>query len=494
MGDRHFLSKSKLASFEQCPKRLWLETHRRELAEVSERTRASFQVGHQVGEIACAAYPDGVMIAPDGDLTAALEATTRHLAEPPRPLFEATLSFEDVLVRIDLLIPEAGGWRLAEVKSTGGVKAYQLGDIATQLWVAQGCGLDITATSIRHIDTHFVYRAHGDYAGLLTDTDVHDLIAERVVSRFDVVQAARATLEADEPPIEPGDHCTDPFDCPFSGYCSRDLPPAPAFPVMLLPGTAGKSAARRLLEAGFTDLRDVPPEHEEVAGFRRIYDATRNGAEHHDAESFSSALQAWGWPRYYLDFETISFAVPRWLGARPYQGLPFQFSCHIETEAGEVTSAGFLDLSGDDPSEACAEALIQHLGTSGPVITYNAAFERGCILDLARRLPHLAKPLRTLADRIVDLLPLVRAHYYHPQMRGSWSIKSVLPARIPALSYKDLAVQDGLAAQDAYMAAIAPDCAPERKAEIHAELEAYCGLDTWAMVELARSLSQRAAT
>ncbi len=208
----------------------------------------------------------------------------------------------------------------------------------------------------------------------------------------------------------------------------------------------------------------------------------------------AAALAAWSWPRCYLGFETISFAIPRWLGTRPYQAIPFQFSCHVELQTGELSSSSFLDLGGDDPSEGCAQALVAALGDCGPIVAYNAGFERACILGLARRVPRLAAPLMALTERVVDLLPLVRAHYYHPQMRGSWSIKALLPARIPALSYSDLAVQDGEAAQVAYLEAIAPDCPPARKAQIASELAAYCGLYTWAMVALARSLSGQAWT
>jgi hypothetical protein len=495
MSRRIYLSKSKIASFEQCPKRLWLETFRPDLAQVSDWTKSSFAVGHQVGAIACAAYPNGVMIAPHGDLTSALRETEQLLAgQPRRPLFEATLSFDDVLVRVDLLIPDEGGWRLAEVKSTGGVKSYQLGDIATQIWVAAGCGLNITQASIRHINTQFTYSAEDDYAGLLIDTEVKDAVAEMVALRADVVARAKAMLAGEEPVVDVGDHCSDPFDCPFTGHCGRDLPAAPDFPVTLLPGQAGKAAARRLREAGYGDLREVPVDHADIARFDRIYSATCTGEAYHDADRFRDAIAVWPRPRYYLDFETISFAVPRWLGTRPYQPIPFQFSCHVEADDGAVHNVGFLDVTGDDPSEPCALALLETLGSAGPIIAYNASFERTCIRNLAQRLPHLAGPLMALADRVVDLLPLVRDHYYHPAMLGSYSIKAVLPARIPELSYGELVVQDGMAAQQAFAEAIDQATTEARRSEIEAQLKAYCTLDTWAMVQLARSLSARAAT
>ena len=54
-------SKSKLLALRQCPKRLWLEIHRPDLRGDSAATQASFQVGHQVGDIARRIYdPEGL--------------------------------------------------------------------------------------------------------------------------------------------------------------------------------------------------------------------------------------------------------------------------------------------------------------------------------------------------------------------------------------------------------------------------------------------------
>ena len=99
--------------------------------------------------------------------------------------------------------------------------------------------------------------------------------------------------------------------------------------------------------------------------------------------------------------------------------------------------------------------------------------------------PDLSDALETIIDRIEDLLPIARNYYYHPRQNGSWSIKAVLPAVCPDLTYSDLdGVQDGMMAVAAYQEAVNPDTSPERKAEIHTQLDKYCCLDTFAMVRL----------
>lgn len=87
--------------------------------------------------------------------------------------------------------------------------------------------------------------------------------------------------------------------------------------------------------------------------------------------------------------------------------------------------------------------------------------------------------------RLFDLLPLAREHYYHPSQHGSWSIKKVLPALVPELSYSQLdGVQDGGMAMDTFVEALQPHTPPDRKSQIENQLLAYCQQDTWAMVKI----------
>jgi hypothetical protein len=128
------------------------------------------------------------------------------------------------------------------------------------------------------------------------------------------------------------------------------------------------------------------------------------------------------------------------------------------------------------------------VGETGAIIAYNANFERSCVRGLADAISDLSLELTAIADRFVDLLPIAQAHYYHRDQRGSWSIKKVLPTIAPDLDYSDLEVGDGVAAQLAWLEAAPAQCAPERRAEIAASLEAYCERDTWGMVVLLRRM------
>jgi hypothetical protein len=237
-------------------------------------------------------------------------------------------------------------------------------------------------------------------------------------------------------------------------------------------------------ERGVKDMRDVPDDLLNERQ-RRVKAHTLAGTVFFDAEVAKSSLQPHEPPAYFLDFETIYFAVPIWKGARPYQQIPFQFSVHRISQKGELTHEAFLDLSGDDPSRKLAEALINACGDAGPVFVYNAAFEIARIKELADRYPELQRPLHAINARIFDLLRVAEQYYYNPIQQGSWSIKSVLPAIAPDLSYESLeGIQDGRMATEAYLEAIHPQTSQARKDQLRGQLLAYCHLDTFAMVRL----------
>lgn len=487
----HGLSKSKITAFEQCPRKLWLGRHRPDLAIADDGAEARFATGHEVGELACSLLPTGVMVEAEPDLAAAV-ARTRELIDGgwSEPIFEATFQHDGVLVRVDVLSPGSDGWAIAEVKSSAGVKDYHLGDLATQVWVVTQAGTPVTSACIRHVDSAFRLEREGDYEGLFCDAERLDVLADRVADRSRIVAEARAVLAGGEPDIGTGDHCSRPFVCEFSSYCTRNDPPGPEWPISLLPRT-GRAVAADWAQEGLFDLRDLPSGVLDSAVHERVRQATATGEVYHDRQGAIEATRGWAWPRAYLDFETIGPAVPRWIGAKPFQQIPFQFSCHIESEAGELAHSGFLSIDGGDPRRGCAEALVALLSGDrcGSIIAYNASFERRCVRDLAEAFSDLAEALLEIEAKIVDLLPVMRSAYYHRDQRGSWSIKAVLPTVAPELAYDDLDVKDGGAAQQAWFEAARPETSEARREELRAGLESYCERDTEAMVVLLKRLT-----
>jgi hypothetical protein len=489
-------SKSKLMALRQCEKRLWLEVHRPELREDSAATQARFQVGYQVGDIAQQIYdPQARGAVVDAQIEGFNEAFARSklLLQSTQPIFEAGFSAGGALCFADVMLPKRKKgqkvWRMVEVKSSTSVKDYHRDDIAVQAFVAQSAGVALDSIALAHIDSSWTYPGDGDYAGLLKE---NDLTAEAFLRTDEVkgwiAQANKVIAKSAEPAIKVGSHCNDPFACGFFDHCDRKNPKA-KIPTTLLPYFGSKAA--KLALDGIIELRDVPDDLLNDQQ-KRVKKHTLSKKVFFDKKGAAADLAAHKFPAYFLDFETIQFAVPIWKGTRPYQQITFQFSLHTLSASGKLAQTGFLDISGKDPSSAFAKALIASCGTRGPVYVYNAGFETARISELADRYPRMKTALLAINDRVVDLLPIARGRYYHPSQEGSWSIKKVLPAVVPELRYDKLdGVQDGGMAMEAFLEAIHPDTPTQRKTEIEKQLLAYCSLDTYAMVKLWQVFSGR---
>jgi Domain of unknown function(DUF2779) len=495
------LSKSKLIAYRQCPKRLWLEVHRPELREDSSAAQARFRVGYQVGEIARSLYDpagNGTTIDVDAEgFDGAFAHTAELLANSHEPSFEAGLTIDGALAFADALLPrfktDERAWRMVEVKSSTSVKDYHHDDIAVQAFVAQAAGVTLDSVILAHIDNSWVYPGGEDYRGLFRE---NDLTAETLARTEEVkgwlTEAQKIVASPTEPKIAVGPQCFSPFECGFCNYCNRDAI-QPKFPLDWLPRLHW-TKREQLEEDGVDDLRGVPDEMLSEIQYR-VKEHTLANTVYFHAAGAAADLAQHGFPAYFLDFESIQFAVPIWKGTRPYQQIIYQFSLHTIDQTGTLAHTEFLDLSGNDPSDPFAKALIAAFGNVGPVFVYNGAFETARIYELAERYPDLAGALLAINARVVDLLPIARNTYYHPSHCGSWSIKAVLPAAVPELSYDTLdGVQDGGSAMDAFCEAIHPATTAERKSELERQLLAYCRLDTLAMVRLWHFLSEREET
>lgn len=485
------LSKSRIVAGLQCKRRLWLGTYRRDAMETSSANQAVLDTGNAVGDLARELYGPGLLIGHVDDTAKALAETADALQGKGKrkTLFEAAFQHKDVLVRADVLKPVPGGYDLIEVKSSTSAKDYHLVDCAIQAWVIRNAGITLRHVYLAYIDTAFVYAGDDDYNGLLMAEDITADVADLIKQVPGWVRRLQKVLCGDEPSITTGEQCSKPFDCPFFEHCRAQEPQGPKYPVTILKRSA--ALTRALLDEGYVDLRKVPAERLTNPIHQRIRKASVTGKPFLDPAA-AEQLDELGYPRHYLDFETINFAIPRWAGTRPYQQVPFQWSCQIEQRDGSLKERVFLDLSGDDPTRDFAESLLRTLGRRGPILVYNRSFEAGRVKELADWFPDLADALLALNERMVDLLPITREHYYHPAMLGSWSIKKVLPTIAPELDYDDLDdVADGGQAQLAYLEAVHPETPTERRTVLDTALRRYCGRDTIAMVRLLQALTGR---
>lgn len=485
------LSKSRFGAGLQCHKRLYLECYHRDLMEpLGPGRKALLDAGIRVGLVARNRWP-GLWIEEDHfHHDQAVERTARALRDPSvAALHEAAFTFEGIRVRVDILARgDRGGWDLIEVKSSASVKEEYLPDVGIQLHVVEGCGVAVRRAGLLHINNRYVYPGGPyDLERLFVWRDQTDAARELGPRIVESLAAMREPLRASAPPdIQPGVQCDRPYRCPFHTHCHAD---GPEHPIGDLP-----RAGARLLDAlralRIKDIRDIPDEFDGLSELQqRVRECVRTGTVFADPE-LRQRLGSLAYPIHFLDFETCNPALPLYPGTRPFQQVPFQWSDHAISKSGPVTHAEFLQDAKADPRLPLAEALSDSLADAGTIVVYSG-FEERIIRSLAEEFPQLAPQLLPLVEeRMVDLLELIRRHFYHPEFRGSFSIKDVLPALVPGVGYKDLSIRDGGQAGAAYVEMVDPATPPARREEIRKALRAYCRRDTEAMVMLFQTLQE----
>jgi hypothetical protein len=481
-----WLTKSRFLSGLQCHKRLWFEVH--QPLEGSVKPDAAILQGRSFDEAVQRLRP-GEVISRDGGMPAAIAETRRVFAkgkQAPSTIYQPAFRVGDLAVIVDVLRRCGAHFELVEVKGSTQVKETHVPDAAFQALVLQRAKIPVGLVLIGHVNNQFVLRRAGDYEGLLVEVD----ITERVHSYLP--EAAARALEFQEvmagdsmPAVAVGPQCLSPYQCPFWQRCTAGAAPA-EYSVDVLP--RGGTIVETLVADGYRDLRDVPVKRLTNEMHRRVFDATVSGLAFFDVAA-TVDLRGLPSPFGYLDFETISYSVPELIGTRPFEQVPFQWSVHVEHSQDDVRHAEYLAIENFGDFEAMSQALIAALPLSGPIFAYNASFEESVLIRLAEWVPTQAAGLRGLAGRLVDLLPVTRTAYYHRDMRGSWSIKSVIPTIDAKLGYELLdEVQEGDGAQQAFSELQGHDVTPERSLALRSALLRYCRHDTWVMVVLRRFL------
>jgi hypothetical protein len=467
--------------------RLWIEIHQ-PIEEEADPGTAILQ-GRSFDEAVQRLHP-GVVISRREGMPAAIAETSRLMAlgeGAPAVMYQPAFQSEDLTLIADILRLVGDGFELTEVKATTQVKAAHIPDAAFQALVLTKLGLATRRVFIGHVNNQFVLKREGDYDGLLVEADVTDeVMAYLPTAAALAVDFRQVMADTEAPDVAVGPHCHAPYDCPFLSRCHGALPAGPDYPVESLP--RGGKITQALIDEGYVDLREIPDGRLTGEMHMRVREATVSGVPFFDAAA-TAELRKLTYPFTYLDFETIGFAVPEVVGTRPYEQLPFQWSVHVEASSTEIRHAEYLAIESFGDFEALAVALIAVVPAEGAVFAYNSGFEGRVLGRLAELVPVHAAALGAIAARLVDMLPVARAAYYHQGMQGSWSIKSIMPTIDANLSYERLSeVQEGDGAQAAFLELRGPDIEPERAVALRAALLNYCRHDTWVMVILRRFL------
>ena len=497
-----------ILDYRRCPKMLWLNHDRYEawlelgyevvIEDEVEWDPVDYVDNHTALHNAAKRAFDpggiGINIESVGTEEDCLHASGQALADGTRPVFYSSIATGDMSSCVQVMVPERLNgtlqWHaicLTPRTSIGGVERDKAAIIS---YLAHEIGLPLASISVVHINGDFIRDRSGCDDGLLIRVD---LTKESESRRGEVVQwlsDARATIcRKHEPFMETGDQCHAPDECRFIGYCDRNRP-TPKFPFVQLPQSHPLRQAM-IKEFEVNEPNEIAAELLDTIT-RRIKECVASGRPYFDVDSAAAEMAHYEYPARFLHFDAISLAIPYWRGTRPYQQVPYHFGMKILMTESQTTYRSYLNANPDDPFYDCARYLVRQCGTQGPIFVYQAQHVMQILQGLAEQCPELDGQLTSIQNRLVDLLPIARRHYYHPRQNRSWALGALLPAICPGAAYRELNVwhEDFFSPNHAIQRLIAGDAGQDEQAHLNHRLMAYGEVCAMALVRVWKALKE----
>lgn len=478
------LSKSGYCSAVQCPKMLWLKQNRLEEFDESVINQTVLDNGNMVGDLAMGLFGDFIEV-PFGDLKQMLSETDRLMKNGTPVIAEASFSYEGNFCSIDILKNHRNGQvEIYEVKSSTEIHEIYYHDVAYQTYVLKKLGYDVIGCYLVHINRDYVRYGELELQKLFMICDLTDKVMPMLLDVEKRIADLEIYMKQEEEPDDGiGEQCFKPYPCGFFKYCTRMCPSPNVFD---LSGMQNRTKLKYYAQ-GKISFHDLEGQKLNAGCLLQIDHELHEVPDHIEKEKIEEFLNKLSYPLYFLDFETFQPAVPLYDNSTPYEQIVFQYSLHyIEKVGGELKHIEYLAYPGKDPRRKLGEALCKDIPENVCVLAYNMGFEKGRIKSLAGLYPDLHDHLMNIHDHIEDLMiPFRQKDYYTRAMKGSYSIKYVLPALFPddpELDYHNLEeVHNGTEASATF--AQMTEMTPEQLEISRKNLLKYCGLDTYAMVK-----------
>ena len=490
--DKISLSKSKYCKAIQCNKLLWLDKYKPEVAVPTARDMV-LENGTKVGELARGLFGDYINIDFNKNLNVMIEETLKSLKNKPNIITEASFNYESNFCSVDILKNDVDGIEIYEVKSSTYIHNIYLDDASYQYYVLKNLGLNVKSVNIVYLNKEYYRSGELEISKLFNIKNITDIAIQKqneIKNKIEEINKYMLENNEKEPEKDIDIYCFKPYECPYWQYCSRHLPKNNIFDIRIM----HKDKKFELYKRGIINFEDVVNENINQKYLEQVIFEVNNKPPKIEKEKIKEFMGQLTYPLYFLDFETFQLAIPEFDGTNPYMQIPFQYSLHyVDDINGKLHHKEFLAKSGIDPRRELAERLVEDIPKDVCVLAYNMSFEKTVIKKLANYYQDLHDDLMKIHDNIKDLMiPFYNRNYYVKEMKGSYSIKYVLPALFPddpELDYHNLpVVHNGGEASDAFLSLAS--LSKEEQEKIREGLLVYCKLDTFAMVKIWEKLKE----
>jgi hypothetical protein len=472
----------------QCSKAAYLYVKHPELRSDNLRLESLFRKGNEVDLEARKLFPLGIDIT-EGykPFSEYVQYTDSLIADGTRILYQPCFQYENLRCKADILVTGEKVWKLYEVKSGTSRQDEYVLDAAYQARIIKSCYPDVKLeTYLIYINSEYVRGEELNLEDLFVIENVTHRVkmAQQLVTRY--LKIANDTLKKKSlPDVDISTKCTNPYECEFKKECWKHIPEGESvFDISRM----WETKKHMLYAQNIIHMRDVPRQLKLNDKQWMQIDCTIQKRTVTNPEAIEKFLSDIEFPLFFMDYETIQHPiVPEYLiGVKVNEQVPFQFSVHrLDAFHLKEIHSDFLAKPNVDSRVPFIEALLKSVKSHGTIFAYNAKFEIMILKQIATAFPKYKKKIADVIKRTRDLMePFEQRYLYHFSQAGSVSLKKILPAWVPGLSYDGLAVSNGNMASEGFYKLSNSKLSKKEKDEIKYGLLEYCHLDTLALVKL----------
>lgn len=500
-----FLSKTQYCKGRRCLKSLWLNKYKKNLANFdNEFIQLLIEQGNEVSKLARSYFEGGTLIEENHkNIHKAIIRTKKLINASTNFLFEAAFIYENVLVRVDILRNNYDGtWDLIEVKSSNNViPKIHYDDVAIQKWVLINCGIKIKNTYIMHLNRKYIRKKSLEVKKIFILKKIDERISEHFRQIPDFIKKVVNNIKNNkttEPKEIIGSKCKNPHKCEFYSYCWKDIKSGSIYELSRM----NDLQRNKLLEANITYIQDIVININKKKSSQFSFSPKQDieikcnklKKNYIDDEKISLYFKKLSYPLYFLDYESISYAVPKYEGDWPHKHIIIQYSLHIQKDIErDIIHKYYLHNESSFPSYHIVKNLLNDINDDGgSIIVFHKNYEKDRTKDLMRQFPHFSDRLQNIIDRMWDLeVIFAKRWYWDKGFKGSNSIKNILPVFAEKLSYSDLEIKRGDIVQKKYLDMISLPINSLERENLKRNLLKYCERDTLAMVTILNKLIKK---
>ena len=462
---------------EQCLKHFYLYKNHPNLRDrISKEKQFIFKRGTDIGIFAQQLFPDGIDITKDEKRNQEQFAlkTKELIQQGAQTIYEATFIHDDLLVMVDILHKQDDKWIAYEVKSSLKITETYVKDACFQYYVIKNCLPDLVDFNLLTLNPKYVLEGELEIDKLFKTTSIMKDALKNVSYFTHKAQQAKFTLEQGKiPNINIGPHCFQPYDCDFLGLCWKNInDPNSVFSI----GKLSKQAIFEFYNKNIKHIDEIDLNKVTNKEIKIQVKAAKENKEQIEQAEIKKFITDIKQPFCSLDIEVWMAALPFYQGTRPFQQIPFLFSMIYE-ESGELKKFSYFKPIEDDGRKEFLETILLATKPFQTILMFDKSLEENILNQLAELYPEYGDKITELKSKILDLAePIKHGNYYHPAMKGNFTLKSIAPLVHEESGFDNLEVQSGISAMYMYEGLSTEQNIIEKET-IKAQLIDYCEMD-----------------